>query len=146
MSIRNTQERSQSSAYIEWQAARALEIEQEKEAQAAAEQARGLTYQWLLQGADFAQFELRLRDGGDLVIYGMSLNTTLEHPNLVKGAPLPASAGIRALFAAPTEVGYHAVYANWTYQFAAIDPAATAPHAKLTVIGASGGLSYGHAY
>ena len=115
-------------------------------AQAAAEQARGLTYQWLLQGADFAQFELRLRDGGDLVIYGMSLNTTLEHPNLVKGAPLPASAGIRALFAAPTEVGYHAVYANWTYQFAAIDPAATAPHAKLTIIGAAGGLSYGHAY
>jgi len=115
-------------------------------AQAAADRARGLTYQWLLQGASFAQFELRLRDGGDLVLYGMSLNTTLEHPNLVKGAPLPVPAGIGALFAAPAEVGYHAVYADWAYQFAAIDPAATAPHAQVTVIGAGRGPSYGHAY
>jgi hypothetical protein len=38
------------------------------------------------------------------------------------------------------------VFANWTYQFAAIDPAATAPHAQVTVIGAGSGPSYGHAY
>jgi hypothetical protein len=115
-------------------------------AQAGADQARGLTHQWLLQGASWAQFELRLRDGGDLVLYGMSLNTTLEHPNLVKGAPIEVPAGVRPLLAAATEVGYHAVFANWTYQFAAIDPAATAPHAQVTVIGAASGPSYGHAY
>ena len=39
MAIRNAMERQLSPAYIEWQRARALEIEQEKEAQAAAEQA-----------------------------------------------------------------------------------------------------------
>ena len=60
-------------------------------ARAAAEQARGLQYQWLLQGAPFPQFELRLADGGALVLYGMYLNTTNEHPNLAAGSPIPVS-------------------------------------------------------
>ena len=55
----------------------------------------------------------------------MYLNTTTEHPNLVPGSPIPVPAAFTPLLAAPTEVGYHAVYANWTYQFAAIDPPAT---------------------
>ena len=38
------------------------------------------------------------------------------------------------------------MYANWTYEFAAIDPPATAHDAKLQVIAAQGGLSYAHAY
>lgn len=115
-------------------------------AQAAAQQARGLQYQWLMQGAAFPQFELRLAGGGALVLYGMYLNTSNEHPNLVPGAPIPVPAGFTPLLAAPTEVGYHAVYANWTYEFAAIDPPATAPNARLQVIGALGIPSYGHAY
>ena len=49
-------------------------------AQAATEQARGLQYQWLLQGAPFPQFELRLADGGALVLYGMYLDTTNAAP------------------------------------------------------------------
>ena len=115
-------------------------------AQAATEQARGLQYQWLLQGAPFPQFELRLADGGALVLYGMYLDTTNQHPNLVAGSPIPASPAVTALFALPSEIGYHAVYANWTYEFAAIDPPATAHNGKLQVIAAQGGLSYAHAY
>jgi hypothetical protein len=115
-------------------------------AQSRAERSRALVYLWLLQGAPFPQFQLRLRSGADLVLYGMSLNTTLEHPDLAIGSPIPVPAGFSPLFAAPTEVGYHAVYAYWTYQFAAIDPPATAHGAKVTIIAANGGPSYGHAY
>ena len=115
-------------------------------ARAAAEQARGLQYQWLLQGAPFPQAGLQLAGGGALVLYGMYLNTSNEHPNLVAGAPIPVPAAFTPLLAAPTEVGYHAVYANWTYEFAAIDPPATARNAKLQVIASQSGPSFGHAY
>jgi len=115
-------------------------------AHAQAEAAQGLRYQWLLAGAPFPQFDLALAGGGALVLYGMYLNTTTEHPNLVQGSPIPVPAAFTPLLAAPTEVGYHAVYANWTYQFAAIDPSASAPNAKIDVIAGTGGPSYGHAY
>jgi hypothetical protein len=116
-------------------------------ARAAAEQARGLQYQWLLQGAPYPQVGLRLV-GGDsaLIMYGMYLNTSNEHPNLVAGSPIPVPAEFTPLLAAPTEVGYHAVFANWAYQFAAIDPSATARDGKLDVIGSQSGPSFGHAY
>ncbi len=110
-----------------------------------AQSARGLVYQWLLLGASYPQFQLRLRSGADLVLYGMYLDTTIEHPNLRKGSPIPAPAEFSPLFAAPTEVAYHAVYGNWTYQFVAIDPPAGA-HAKVAIIAANGSPSYGHAY
>jgi hypothetical protein len=116
-------------------------------ARAAAEQARGLQYQWLLQGAPYPQVGLRLV-GGDsaLIMYGMYLNTSNEHPNLVAGSPIGVPAEFTPLLAAPTEVGYHAVFANWAYQFAAIDPSATARDGKLDVIGSQSGPSFGHAY
>ena len=115
-------------------------------AQAGAEKAKGLQYQWLMQGAPFPQFDLRLADGGALVLYGMYLDTSNEHPNLAAGSPIPVSPAFTALFALPNEIGYHAVFANWTYEFAAIDPPATAHNAKLQVIAAQGGLYYVHAY
>jgi hypothetical protein len=115
-------------------------------ARARAEAAQGLQYQWLLAGAPFPQFGLALAGGGALVLYGMYLNTTTEHPNLVSGSPIPVPAAFTPLLAAPSEVGYHAVYANWTYQFAAIDPPATAPHAKIDVIASTAAPSFGHAY
>jgi len=115
-------------------------------AQARAEAAQGLQYQWLLVGVPFPQFELGLVDGGALVLYGMNLDTTTEHPNLVPGSPIPVPAAFSPLLAAPTEVGYHEVYAYWTYQFAAIDPPATAHNTKIDVIAGTGGPSYGHAY
>ena len=115
-------------------------------AQAAAEQARDLDYQWLLQGAPYPQTGLRLAGGGALIMYGMYLNTSNEHPNLVAGPPIGVPAGFAPLLAEPTEVGYHEVIANWAYQFAAIDPPATARDARLDVIGSQSGPSLAHAY
>jgi hypothetical protein len=120
-------------------------------ARATAEHARGLQYEWLLQGAPYPQVGLRLADGGALVFYGMYLNTTNEHPSLAdgtptKGAPIPVPAAVTPLLTKPNEVGYHAVYANWVYQFAAIDPPASARDAKLDIIAWQSGPTYGHAY
>jgi hypothetical protein len=116
-------------------------------ARAAAAQRRGLQYQWLLQGAPYPQVGLRLAgSGGALIMYGMYLNTSTEHPNLVAGSPIGVPAEFKPMLAEPTEVGYHAVLANWAYQFAAIDPGATARGGKLEVIGSQRGPSFGHAY
>jgi hypothetical protein len=112
----------------------------------AAQQRKGLQYQWLLQGSPFPQVGLRLADGGALVFYGLYLNTTNEHPDLASGSPIPVPAAVAPILTTPSQVGYHAVFANWAYQFAAIDPVATAPHAKLQIIGSQDGPSYGHAY
>lgn len=115
-------------------------------AQAAAQQRRGLEYEWLLQGSPFPQVGLRLADGSALIFYGMYLNTTNEHPNLDAGSPIPVPDAVAPILTTPGQVGYHAVYANWAYQYAAIDPPASASGAKLQIIGWQGGLSYGHAY
>jgi hypothetical protein len=114
--------------------------------QAAAQQRLGLRYSWLFEGSSFPQVGLRLADGGALVLYGMYLNTTNEHPNLDAGSPIPVPAAFSAILTTPNEVGYHAVYANWAYQYAAIDPPASASHAKLQIIAWQSGPSYGHAY
>lgn len=115
-------------------------------AHASAEAAHSLGYTWLLEGAPFPVFALQTTDGGALVLYGMYLNTTTSHRNLVAGSPIPVPAGFTPLLAAPTEIGYHAVYANWTYQFAAVDPPPTDKNARVSVISANGAPSYGHAY
>jgi hypothetical protein len=115
-------------------------------AQAKAQQRKGLQYAWLLEGSPFPQVGLRLADGGALVFYGMYLNTTTEHPNLVAGSPIPVPDAVAPILTTPGQVGYHAVFGNWAYQFAAIDPVATARNAKLQIIGWQSGPSYGHAY
>jgi hypothetical protein len=115
-------------------------------AQMKAQQRKGLQYQWLLQGAPFPQVGLRLAGGGALIFYGMYLNTTNEHPNLVPGSPIPVPDAVAPILTTPGEVGYHAVFVDWVYQYAAIDPLATDRNAKLQIIGWQGGLHYGHAY
>jgi hypothetical protein len=114
-------------------------------AQASAATARGLLYLWLLQGSDFPQFELRTADGGALVMYSMSLNTTTEYPGLASGSPIPVPADFVPLLGAPTEIGYHEVLADWTFEYAAVDPPATAQNARVRIIGADGGPTFGHA-
>ena len=114
-------------------------------AQARTATARGLSYQWLLEGTDFALFSLKTADGGALVMYGMYLNTVTEHPGLAAGAPIPVPAVFTPL-TGPAQVGHHAVYANWTYEFAAFDPPGAAQDAKLQVIASAGGPTYGRAY
>ena len=108
--------------------------------------ARGLSYQWLLEGAAFAQWELRTADGGALVLYTMYLNTTTEHPGNVAGSPISVPAAFGPLITTSARVGRHGMTANWTYEFAAIDPPQTAHGAKVEVIAGSGAPTYGHAY
>jgi hypothetical protein len=108
--------------------------------------AKGLQYQWLLQGTSFPQFQLRTADGGDLVFYGMYLNTTVEHPNSLAGAVIPMPAQYRALQAGPIGIGYHGVAVNWTYEYVAVDPPLTAHNAKVQVIAAGGGVTFVHAW
>jgi hypothetical protein len=118
---------------------------QAQNAQAQSAAARGLQYQWLLEGSDFALFSLKTADGGALVMYGMYLNTLTQHPGLATGAPIPVPAPFAPL-TGPTQVGYHSVTANWTYEFAAFDPPPAAHNAKLQVIASAGGPTYGRAY
>lgn len=113
---------------------------------AASQSANGLQYTWLMQGASFPVFALKLTDGGALVLYGMFLNTTNAHPGFAAGTPIPVPPNFSPLLAAPTEVGYHEVYAYWTYQYAAIDPPGSTAKGTVSVIAATGGPSYGHAY
>ena len=118
----------------------------EQNAQYQATTARDLSYQWLLQGSNFPQFELRTTDGGALVVYAMYLQTTIAHYGLASGSPIPVPASFVPLLDSPDEIGYHAVYANWTFEYAAIDPPASAQNAKVQVIGSGGGPTFGHAY
>ena len=107
-----------------------------------ADAAQGLRYEWLAVGANYPQFELRTADGGALMLYGMYLETTTEHPGLAVGSPIPVPAAFTALFAKPNEIGYHALQANWTYEFAAVDPPGTAHNAKVDIIGGTGSPTY----
>jgi len=114
-------------------------------AQGKSASANGLNYQWLLEGASFAQYELETAGGGALVLYSMYLNTTTEHPGNVPGSPIPVPAEFTPLLAAPSQVGLRQVTANWTYEFAAVDPPQTAHGAKVEVIAGSGAPTYGNA-
>jgi hypothetical protein len=116
-------------------------------AQENAASALGLNYEWLMQSASYAQYELQTAGGGALVIYGMYLNTVTEHPGNVSGTPIPVPANFSPLLPVTSaELGVHGVDANWTYEFAAVDPPATAHGAKVEVIGGSGAPTFGHAY
>jgi hypothetical protein len=109
--------------------------------------AQGLNYQWLLEAASFATYQLRTDDGGCLVIYSMYLNTVTEHPGNVSGTPIPAPANVAPILpATAAKVGIHGVDANWTFEFAAVDPPQSAHGAKVNVIAGSGAPTYGHTY
>jgi hypothetical protein len=108
--------------------------------------AQGLSYQWLLEGAAVPQFDLRTTDGGALVIYTMYLNTTIEHPGNVFGPPIPIPAGFVPIANPSQATGAHGVAANWTYEFATIDPAATAHGGKAEIVAASGAPTFGDSF
>jgi len=108
--------------------------------------ARGLSYQWLLEGAAVPQFDLRTTDGGALVIYTMYLNTTIEHPGNVFGPPIPIPDGFVPIANPPKATGAHGVAANWTYEFATVDPPASAHGAKAEIIAASGAPTFGDSF
>jgi hypothetical protein len=120
-------------------------------AQASSDQAQGLQYQWLLEGSNFPQFELKTADGGALVIYSMYLNTTTQHADSSSGkpgagSPISVPTAFVPLLGATNEVGYHEVLTQWTFEYVAVDPPLSAHGAKVDVIGSGGGPTYGHAY
>jgi hypothetical protein len=115
-------------------------------AQSQATTAKGLSYQWLLQGSNFPEFELRTTDGGALVVYAMYLNTQIQHPGGLPGSLITAPANFVPLIITPAKAGIHGVVANWTYEFAAVDPPQTAHGAKVEVIGGRGAPTYGKPY
>jgi hypothetical protein len=108
--------------------------------------AQGLSYLWLLEGAAVPQFDLRTTDGGALVIYTMYLNTTIEHPGNVFGPKISIPAGFVPITTPSKATGAHGVAANWTYEFATVDPPTTANGAKAEVVAASGAPTYGGGY
>ena len=108
--------------------------------------AQGLTYEFLLQSASYAEYQMQTANGGALVLYAMYLNTQTEHPGDVAGTPIQVPAAVRPLLTDPTAVGVHGVVANFTFEYAAVDPPSTAHGAKVNVIASSGGPTYGHAY
>jgi hypothetical protein len=108
--------------------------------------AGGLNYQWLMQGASFAQYELQAASGGAVVLYSMYLNTVTEHPGNVSGPAIPLPAGFGPLVTTAAKTGVHGVDANWTYEFAAVDPPQSAHDAKVEIIGGTGVPTYGHRY
>jgi hypothetical protein len=108
---------------------------------------RGLNYLWLLEGASLPLFSLQTANGGAVVIYSMYLNTTIEHPGNVFGPPIPVPANFSPLVKPrPTLKGNHGINANWTFEFAAVDPPSAAAGAKAVVIGGTGAPTYGDAY
>ena len=118
---------------------------------AGSDQAQGLQYQWLLEGSNFPQFELKTADGGALVIYAMYLNTTTQHADTSTGkpgagSPISVPTAFVPLLGATNEVGYHEVLTQWTFEYVAVDPPLTAHGAKADVIGSGGGPTFGHAY
>jgi hypothetical protein len=108
--------------------------------------AQGLSYLWLLEGAAVPQFDLRTADGGALVIYTMYLNTTIAHPGNVFGPPIPIPARFVPIANPSKATDAHGVTANWTYEFATIDPPATAHGGKAEVIAASGTPTFGGSF
>ncbi|MGH3202944.1 MAG: hypothetical protein ACRDOA_14125 [Streptosporangiaceae bacterium] len=115
-------------------------------AQGSSYTAQGLSYLWLLEGAAVPQFDLRTTDGGALVIYTMYLNTTIEHPGDAFGPRIPIPAGFAPIANPATATGAHGVAANWTYEFATVDPPATAHGARAQVIAASGAPTFGDSF
>jgi hypothetical protein len=80
------------------------------------------------------------------VLYGMYLDTSIAHPLNVSGTPIPIPAATAPQIAIPGEVSKHAVYTEWTHEFAAVDPPTAASPTKASVIAATGAITFGRAY
>jgi len=108
--------------------------------------AQGLVYQYLLQEASYAEYQMQTANGGALVLYSMYLNTQTEHPGNIAGSPVQVPGAVRPLLTNPNAVGHRGVVENFTFEYAAVDPPSAAHGAKVDVIAAGGGPTYGDAY
>jgi hypothetical protein len=107
----------------------------------------GDEYQWTLEGSTLPAFALRTADGGALVFYTMTLNTTVAVPDVINkadpvrpGRPIQVPDSVLPLLppgtpATPREQ----LQSEETLSFAAVDPPGS--NGKLAVVAIGGGLT-----
>jgi len=112
---------------------------------------RGDVYQWELEGSHYASFALRTADGGALVFYAMYLNSVVQVPavltkGVVKAGPPITVPGYLDFLLPPRQAAPRVqLEAQQLLSFAAVDPPAGGPAAKIQVIAIGGGLTYADA-
>jgi hypothetical protein len=115
-------------------------------------QPRGDLRQWSLEGSEYDRFALRTANGGALVFYAMSLDSTTTTPAdqaqdvpVPTGPPITIPPGFQPLDTKPGVVATRSMTIQYGMVFAAIDPPAAASSAtssKIQVIGTGGGPSW----
>lgn len=112
--------------------------------QAAIKPGHGEVRQWYMQGSKYDRFALRTASGGALVFYAMYLNTTIEVPAAThsgtakSGRPIAVPPEFVPLLAPREKAPRERLKTEYVLTFAAIDPPASAPSAKINVIGMGG--------
>jgi hypothetical protein len=106
----------------------------------------GDVYQWELQGASYPQFALRTADGGALVFYAMTLNTTVAVPDVIdkgnpihSGPPIGVPGDLRMLLPPGRPAPLVQLQSQQVLSFTAVDPAPG--QSKIQVITMGGGLA-----
>jgi hypothetical protein len=110
---------------------------------------RGDVYLWELEGTRYLTRALRTADGGALVFYSMSLDSTVEVPALLNkgvptaGPPITVPGYLNFLLPAGQHTPRLRVDSQQLLSFTAVDPSAGA--GKIQVIAMGGGLDYADA-
>jgi hypothetical protein len=107
---------------------------------------RGDVYQWDLEGVNDPEFALRTADGGALVFYAMTLNTTVAVPDVINkanpihpGPKIPVPLAMQMLLPQHQPAPQQQLQAQQTLSFAAVDPPQGTT--KIQVIAIGGGLT-----
>lgn len=107
---------------------------------------RGDVYQWELEGSNLPEFALRTADGGALVFYTMTLNTTVAVPDVINkanpihsGPPIQVPLDLQALLPKGQPAPLVQLQSQQLLSFEAIDP--PTGNTKVQVIAIGGGLT-----
>jgi hypothetical protein len=113
--------------------------------QAAIKPPSGDVRQWELEGSRYGKFALRTASGGAVVFYAMYLNATTEVPAelaedsvVPPGEPIAVPAEFLPLLKPGAPAPRKRLITQYSLAFAAVDPPASAPNAKIQVIGMDG--------
>ncbi|HEX6452731.1 MAG TPA: hypothetical protein VF060_25135 [Trebonia sp.] len=117
--------------------------------QAAIKPPSGDVRQWELEGSKYDKFALRTASGGAVVFYAMYLNATTEVPaelseksDVPAGPPIAVPPELLPLLKPGAPVARKRLIAQYALVFAAVDPPAAAPNAKIQVIAMGGTPNY----
>jgi hypothetical protein len=113
--------------------------------QAAIKSPSGDVRQWELEGSKYDKFALRTASGGAVVFYAMYLNATTEPPaELAKnngasaGQPIAVPPEFLPLLKPGAPAARKRLITQYSLAFAAVDPPASVPNAKIQVIAMGG--------